>query len=186
MPEPHTPGPGAAERSATLHHDHGRHVVRFERHLPHPVELVWQALTEADHLAAWFPTTISGRLVAGGALRFEFRDGAGGGEWDFDGQVLEVDPPRLLAFRWGDDVLRAELTPTDAGCLLVFTDTMADEGTAARDAAGWHVCLDQLEAHTDGRPAVAPGTGPTTGWQAHFDRYAATFGPAASAVRAGP
>jgi uncharacterized protein YndB with AHSA1/START domain len=31
--------------------------VRFTRLLPHPPEKVWRALTEAGHLAAWFPTT---------------------------------------------------------------------------------------------------------------------------------
>src|SRR4051794_15127554 len=34
--------------------------VSFERTLPHPPEKVWRALTEAEHLKAWFPTTIEG------------------------------------------------------------------------------------------------------------------------------
>ncbi len=36
--------------------------VRFSRRLPHPPEKVWRALTEAEHLAAWFPTTVEGEL----------------------------------------------------------------------------------------------------------------------------
>ena len=36
---------------------------------------VWRALTEAEHLAAWFPTTVEGDYaVAGAPLRFSFRE----------------------------------------------------------------------------------------------------------------
>jgi uncharacterized protein YndB with AHSA1/START domain len=37
----------------------------FERRFAHPIEVVWAAITESSHLAAWFgPTTMDGR--AGG------------------------------------------------------------------------------------------------------------------------
>ena len=38
----------------------GQVFVTFIRKLPHPPSTVWRALTEPDHLAAWFPTTIEG------------------------------------------------------------------------------------------------------------------------------
>lgn len=34
--------------------DDGKHVVRFERHLAHPIERVWAALTEPDELVGWW------------------------------------------------------------------------------------------------------------------------------------
>lgn len=46
--------------------------LRFTRHLPHPPEKVWRAVTEPEHLVAWFPTTIDGDRATGAALAFSF------------------------------------------------------------------------------------------------------------------
>ncbi|QXC60797.1 SRPBCC family protein [Aquihabitans sp. G128] len=166
--------------AATLDDDGGRHRIRFQRLLPHPVERVWAALTEPDELAAWFPTTIEGDLEPGASLRFGFR-GTADASLGFTGAVVAVDPPRLLAFLWGTDELRMELEPTtDGGCLLTFTDTVDVLGHSARNAAGWHVCLDRLPEHLGGAEVDAPTSEPTNEWQAHFDRYAAAFGPEAA------
>ncbi|MCW2567279.1 MAG: hypothetical protein JWN54_1376, partial [Mycobacterium sp.] len=43
-----------------LHDLGGRWQLRFTRRLPHPPQKVWRALTEPEHLAAWFPTEIRG------------------------------------------------------------------------------------------------------------------------------
>ena len=42
--------------------------LRFERRLAHPPEKVWRALTEPEHLAAWFPSEIHGDREAGATL----------------------------------------------------------------------------------------------------------------------
>ena len=68
----------------------------------------------------------------------------------FEGEVLEVDAPTTLEFRWGTDVIRLELVPDGAGTTLTLLDTIDELGKAARDGAGWHTCLDQLEHHLDG------------------------------------
>src|SRR5690606_22633353 len=66
----------------------GRWAVRLERHLAHPVDAVWRAVTEPAQLAQWFPTTVELDLVVGGAVRFGLpADGPGG-------RVLELGPPR--------------------------------------------------------------------------------------------
>ena len=44
--------------TAALHDD--AWMVRFERHLAHPREKVWRALTESEHLRAWLPCDIVG------------------------------------------------------------------------------------------------------------------------------
>ncbi|MDQ1476961.1 MAG: hypothetical protein QOE62_2190, partial [Actinomycetota bacterium] len=36
--------------------------LRFSRRLAHPQEKVWRAITEEDHLQAWFPFVIEGEM----------------------------------------------------------------------------------------------------------------------------
>jgi uncharacterized protein YndB with AHSA1/START domain len=83
------------------------------------------------------------------------------------GEVLEVDELNRLAFTWGEDTLRFELSPEEDGTRLVLVDELPADA-AARNAAGWENCLDRLA----GLEPV-PNT-----WQAHFERYAAAFEPA--------
>ncbi len=56
----------------TLERGDGTVTVRFVRQLAHPPQKVWRALTEAEHLDAWFPTTIEGEFAAGAPLLFRF------------------------------------------------------------------------------------------------------------------
>jgi uncharacterized protein YndB with AHSA1/START domain len=156
----------------------GRPTLRFERRLTHPVEKVWRALTEPAELEHWFPQRVEGAFEPGGKLRFPFRAAKeldGEVVPDFEGEVLDIEPPRLLSFTWGGDVLRFELIPDGDGCLLVFTDTFTEHGKAARDGAGWHVCLDGLEASLDGAPPPGPDR-----WRGLYENYATAFGPAAA------
>jgi uncharacterized protein YndB with AHSA1/START domain len=155
-------------------------VLRFRRRLAHPQQRVWAALTDDEHLAGWFPTTIEGERGPGAPLRFSFRQSEGE---PFDGVMRVFEPPSVMELRWADDVLRFELEPEPDGdgCLLSLTVTFPEHGKAARDAAGWHVCLDQL-AH------VVHGTGlpwePPDRWRAVHPAYVARLG--ADASRVGP
>jgi uncharacterized protein YndB with AHSA1/START domain len=134
--------------STSLHHAGGRHVLRFERRLSHPVAKVWRALTEPGELRHWFPALVEVDLRAGGPMSFSFE----GVDAPADpGQVLEVDPPRVFAFTWQTEVLRFELAPDPEGCLLVFTHTFDDLPGAASFASGWTSCLGGLEARLEGR-----------------------------------
>ena len=121
----------------------GKPAVRFERIYPHPVEHVWRSVTEPDELAHWFPTTVEVDLREGGAMAFTFP----GAEMEpMDGSVVELDPPRRFAFLWGDELLRFELAPDGDGTRLTLTHLISNADEAARNAAGWHVCLDKLGA----------------------------------------
>jgi uncharacterized protein YndB with AHSA1/START domain len=165
--------------------------LRFTRELPHPAEKVWQAVTEPRHLEAWFPQRIVGEWAVGAPLTFEAR---GGEHPPFDGEVLAWDPPSLLEFRWGTDVIRFEIKPHEngaaGGCTFVLTDAFDELGKAARDSAGWHTCLDYLAHHLNGTtPAWAAG--PSTGygddsarrhWSEVHAGYVEKFGEAASAI----
>ena len=155
----------------------GRWHLRFTRTLPHPPEKVWRALTEPEHLAAWFPTDIEGERAAGAPLRFVFRNGEGP---SVDGQMIRYDPPSVLEFRWGnDETLRFDLRPDGEGTTLTFVNTFDEVGKAARDAAGWHSCLDLLGHHLAGQQA--PWT-PSERWQQVHRSYVERFGPDASSV----
>jgi len=136
----------------TLEERDGRFFVRFERRLPHPPEVVWNALTEPDRLAAWFPQNVAyeGERAPGGKLRFSWPESD---DPPFGGEILAYDPPRLLEYTWEDETLRWELRPDgEGGTVLVLADAMDDRDRAARNAAGWHACLDALAALLEGRP----------------------------------
>jgi len=53
-------GVGMEDGFGTLERAGDHSVLRYRRRLAHPQVKVWQALTEDEHLAAWFPTTIEG------------------------------------------------------------------------------------------------------------------------------
>lgn len=158
--------------------------LRFVRELPHPPAKVWRALTEEQHLAAWFPTTIEGELRAGAPLQFRFR---GEEAPPTTGSVIECDPPRVLEFIWGatDEDLdqpersRFELEPVGDGCRLTFTTTYDQVGKSSRDAAGWHVCFDLLEAHLAGEP---PAEHSAERWKPLNRRYTERFGPDSATI----
>ncbi len=136
-------------RNGTLTKKGNQVELRFERRLAHSPEKVWRALTDMKELAHWFPARIEGAREAGAELRFFFAEGE-----PMKGKISAFDPPRLLEYTWEGDLLRWELEPEGAGCRLIFTTIPADRANAARDATGWHFCLDNLEAAVSGNPAA--------------------------------
>jgi uncharacterized protein YndB with AHSA1/START domain len=157
----------------------GRPAVRFERRYPHPVERVWGAVTDPAQLAQWFPNTVEVDLREGGRMHFEFPDG----EMEpMEGSVTELDPPRRFSFTWGDEHLHIELEPDGDGCRMRFTHVLSTREQAARDAAGWHVCLDRLEQLLAGAAGEAPGPEPTSEWGEHYEAYQCRGLPAGAPV----
>lgn len=124
-------------------------VLRFERRYEHPVERVWMAITDSEELSHWFPP--------GEELK-----------------VTESSPPHLLAGTWYGHELRFELEEDGEGCLLVFTHAIAERDTAARDAAGWDVCFERLQALLTGEPLSESDS--LARWPAKHERYAERFG----------
>lgn len=165
----------------TLHTVGDRHIVTFERQLPHPIEVVWAAVTEPAHLDHWFPTTIEGERARGALVEFKFRD-AEHATWNFDGTITELDPPHTFALQWGPEAIRIELTAVDGGTRLVFTTAFDDPGIVARDSSGWHVCIASLAAHLRGDAVDAPGTEMTPELDGLFEHYRAAFGDRFAAV----
>jgi uncharacterized protein YndB with AHSA1/START domain len=161
---------------ATLLTDRPRPAVRLERHLPDPPAVVWQALTEREQLRSWFPSDVivsGGRWDVGAAISFPFPPEVI--DLTLTGDVLEVDEPNVLAFTWGEETLRFELSPEGDGTRLVLVDELP-AGAAARNAAGWETCLDRL-AGLDPAPDA---------WQLRFERYVAAFEPTLGAQEGPP
>lgn len=162
------------EPTAALETIDGKPVLRFERKLAHSPTKVWRAITEPGELAAWFPAAVETELKPGATMRFTFPDSAPVDETG-RGEVLEVDPPKVFAFRWNTDVLRFELVPDGDGCVLHFTQVLgggqAGRLSAGRTAIGWDVCLGALEAHLEGLEFTQP-----TDWLAPMEAYIREFG----------
>ena len=153
----------------------GRYELRFVRALAHPVDVVWHAVTSPEGLSAWFPFDVVGERATGAALRFVFRDGEGA---DFEGTMVEFSPPSAMELRWeGDETLRLELSEADGGCVLTLINRFDELGKAARDAAGWHACLDVLDASLSGASVDAGAR-----WGAVHPGYVSRFGPEAATI----
>ncbi|MDQ1391453.1 MAG: hypothetical protein QOF30_430 [Acidimicrobiaceae bacterium] len=154
-------------KSASLVTDGTRPAVRLARQLLDPPSVVWQALTDRKQLRSWFPCdlVVAGeRWEVGAALTFVFP--AEVIDLTLSGEVLVVDEPNTLAFTWGEELLRFELSANDGGTTLVLIDELA-AGIAARSAAGWDVCLDRLAGRSPDQDA----------WQPLFASYAPAFEP---------
>ena len=89
-------------------------------------EAVWDALTDPRKLAAWFGADGAIDLRSGGAVRFRWPDGT-----ERRGLVIELDPPRRLAFRWRE--LRTSGAGLSAAVATVVTFTLEPERSGRRE-----------------------------------------------------
>ncbi len=165
------------DEHAVLLEREGRSVLRFQRVLAHPRERVWRALTEREDLAAWHPTPFDLEPRAGGAIEFDAPEGMP--TWP-RGQVLACEQPSLLVHTWGpppEDELRWTLEEHGGGCLLTLEHHFADRFKAARDGAGWHLCLRALAALLDGREPAETGSPQSLpgGWSELNQNYQRRF-----------
>ena len=153
-----------------------RLVLQFHRKFPFPAEKVWQALSQPDKQAAWFPTTIEGERKAGAQLRFSFTDME---LPSFEGDMVTFNAPRVLEFTWAGETLRFELQNKDGGTVLTFTNIFDELGKAARDGAGWHTSLDMLYYTVSGQKALWSSA---DRWREVHPNYVKLFGPEASTM----
>lgn len=135
---------GSTEDGATF--------VQFVRLLPYSPEAVWQAITDADSLAKWFPG-FQLDVRQGGKFNIWF-----GGECEgpahVAGAVEVCGPPNEL--RCGSMSWR--LLAVADGCQLTFTDIvnmqqgdLSEVEITNSVLAGWHFYMDQLDASLAGR-----------------------------------
>lgn len=143
-----------------------RYTVEYVRTYPHPIERVWQAITDPAEMSVWF-----------GPMAFEPRlGGAYKGLWEepsmFQGVITAIEPPRL--FRLGGPHPGAgaywqfELEPVGGGTRMTFAqcippghavlerwpldppDSPPDTPWRPGTLSGWHVAFDGLADVMDG------------------------------------
>jgi uncharacterized protein YndB with AHSA1/START domain len=142
----------------------GRPALRFERRLAHPVDRVWRAITEPDELEAWFVARPEWRPEPGETFN----------AMDQDGEVTDVEPPHLLAWKWGGELFRFELSADGDGCLLVFTHVFDERMFGAQHATGWEVHFTRLDALLAGSTRTEEEA--MEAWGEIHERYAEKFG----------
>jgi hypothetical protein len=81
-------------------------------------------------------------------------------------QVLAVEEPNALAFGWGDEVLRFDLSGEDGGSRLFLVDELSAR-IETRSAAVWETRLGPLAGLEPARDASKP----------RFEAYSAAFEP---------
>lgn len=150
-----------------VRHD-GRPAVRFEREYPHPVERVWQAITDAEAVPAWFPSWFEFEPKIGGQIRYSGDPNLP----DANGTVLTYAPPHSFACTWGSDELHFTLRPAGEGaCDLVLVNVLAEENAAARNATGWTICLGELAKVVAGQPGAGPHSVDVPPFRPLYDAY---------------
>ncbi|MEL3889629.1 SRPBCC family protein [Ferrovibrio sp. MS7] len=158
-------------------HDYGEVLesgaVRFTRLLPGPVARVWRYITEPDLRAKWLAGGPM-ELRLGGKVALEFWNDQLSAEADptpteycgcdgaaLLGRITALEPPRLLAFTWGEDgseggqpvsEVTFELSEQPGGkVLLVLTHRRLTTDLMRNVGPGWHTHLDTLVMTAEGR-----------------------------------
>jgi uncharacterized protein YndB with AHSA1/START domain len=131
-------------------------VIRFERHLNHPVAAVWAAITEPAALAEWwlpFAADITVDLRPGGLMVMA---ATGDEPMTITCEILRVEPPLLLEHTHVDpgSRVRWELEPVGDRCVLRLSHFVTDPATAIENgyAVGLHTSLERLAPHLAGTP----------------------------------
>ena len=120
----------------------------FVRDLRHPPEKVWAALTDPAQLREWSPFIADRDLGRPGGATLTMIDGEHAE--DLPATVTRAEPPTLLEYTWGKDLLRWELAPKERGTRLTLQHTIEDRDWVPKVAAGWHICLVVAERLLDG------------------------------------
>ncbi len=131
-----------------------------------PPDRVFQALTTPAELKRWFTSAECPAKFwemdphLGGHYRYATEKGSimvnGVSEFECHGEIVEYDPPRVLAYtwlaNWHEDIthrtiVRWELTPTKTGTRVnVKHSGLSDEAVARKDyAGGWPGVLEMLK-----------------------------------------
>jgi uncharacterized protein YndB with AHSA1/START domain len=136
--------------------------VRLQRMLPGPAERVWQYLTDSDLRRQWLAAgDMSGGEGSGFELVWrndELTDPPGdkpegfGEEHRMHSTITEFEPPRRLAFTWGESGnVSIELEPQGNEVLLTLVHRgISDHRNLLMIGAGWHMHLDVLVARASG------------------------------------
>jgi uncharacterized protein YndB with AHSA1/START domain/DNA-binding transcriptional ArsR family regulator len=138
----------------------------FEIYIKTTPERLWQALTDTELISKYtFGVAVTSDWGPGS--RYE---GGGGGTTIFEGENLEVDPPRRLVQSrralWGEDVknegtsrVTYEIEQVGDSCRLIVTHDQLREGANPQLYGGWPMVLSGLKTLLEtGELLTTPGS----------------------------
>lgn len=141
MLEQYAPGPA---HGAEVRKDGEMWTLILVRNLRHPVEMVWEALTDPAQLREWAPFEADGNLgTLGASVKLTW---VGTGRTT-QTTVTQADAPWLLEFH----DIRWELESLGSVTRLTLWHKI-DRRFITWGAAGWHICFDVLDRLLSGNP----------------------------------
>jgi len=141
-----------------------------EIHIAAPPEHVFQAISDPRQLLRWFDDESCKHKLwemdarPGGRWRFLTEKSAisvnGVDEFEGHGEILEIDPPRQLAYTWianwhadpkRKTIVRWELAPSQGGTYVKGTHSgLTDEAVCRKDyAGGWSGVVEKLKTFVE-------------------------------------
>jgi uncharacterized protein YndB with AHSA1/START domain len=144
-----------------------RPLVRLERQLPAPPEVVFGRWTDPASMARWLSPTGEAEVLAdvrvGG--RFTVVMLGEGMRLEHTGEYLTIEPPSRLRFTWASpytgerpSVVTVELEPSGTGTRLRLVHERLPAAQVSPHTRGWASIIDNLvaalAADADGGPAA--------------------------------
>ena len=165
----------------------GRGAVTFVRSYPVAAAQAWAAVSTSEGLEGWFPSRAvvnpeAGTVTFSGDPNMEPSTSTE--------KIVDWDPPRRWAFEWGGDLMEFLVEGSDEEAELTLRNWLADNAAAARNAAGWHVCLGELAKKLGGttpsRPHAQPGPAGPLAWEPLYSAYAEAGLPSGAPIPGRP
>jgi uncharacterized protein YndB with AHSA1/START domain len=141
-----------------------KNAVVSEIEIAAPPERVFQALTQSDQLMRWWTNDVCKAELweldarPGGRWRCRQKSDTmsinGTNVFEVEGEILEIDPPRLLVYTWSTNwdspsqstsVVRWELTPSSAGTKVKMTHSGLTPESAQGYSDGWPGVVEMLK-----------------------------------------
>jgi uncharacterized protein YndB with AHSA1/START domain len=121
-------------------------------HIDAPQDAVFALLTDKAQIVRWQPMDFIEPRLGG---KYQFTKG----EWVAFGEIVEYDPPRVVAYTWDwknapigvRTVVKYELTKDGSGTLVRLTHTgFVDAERSEGHAKGWEHYLGRLKTAAEG------------------------------------
>ena len=171
--ESYSPGPA----DATIGKKDGDNwTLVLVRELRHSPDKVWNALTDPEQLREWAPFDADRNLGATGTAQLTT---VGAPEPQVtESEITRAEPSRVLEYTWGGRDVRWELEALGQGTRLTLWASI-DRRFIAMGAAGWHLCIDVMDAMLAKEPLgriIAGDALQFAGWQQLNAEYSKKFG----------
>jgi uncharacterized protein YndB with AHSA1/START domain len=123
--------------------------IEVRRVIRAPIEKVWSAITNADHVRHWWTAGVIDAREGGG-IRLGGEEAPGDGLFPLDGEIKVFEPPRIFEFTWNESydpaqgLVRLDLVELDEGSTQVTLIHTVPSIHGALATAGWHQLVERL------------------------------------------